>query len=120
MSFQEKSLWVLLPGHTLEVQPHQVVLFILAVVLLVVVQVIGHIVVVLLDRKTGTDERDRLISLKGTRNGAYLLAAGVFFALCAAVWVPGNFLFTHLLLAFWVLAQMLEIATQLYAYRRGV
>jgi drug/metabolite transporter (DMT)-like permease len=135
MSFQEKSLWVMLiglvlafggyfavvlPGHTLEVQPQQVVLFVVATIVLVIVQVVGQSIVAILDRKTSTDERDRLIALKGTRNGAYLLATGVFFALCAAVWVPGNFVFAHVLLAFWVLAQLLEIATQLYSYRRGV
>lgn len=135
MSFQEKSLWVLLvglvlafggyfavvlPNHTPEVQPSQVVLFVAATILLVVLQVVGQVVVAILDRRTGTDERDRLIALKGTRNGAYLLATGVFFALCAAVWVPGNFVFAHVLLAFWVLAQLLEIATQLYSYRRGI
>lgn len=135
MSFQEKSLWVLLvglvlafggyfavvlPNHTPEVQLSQVVLFVAATILLVVLQVVGQVVVAILDRRTGTDERDRLIALKGTLNGAYLLATGVFFALCAAVWVPGNFVFAHVLLAFWVLAQLLEVATQLYSYRRGI
>ena len=65
------------------------------------------------------DERDELIALKGSRNGAYVLAAGVFFALCAAVFIPGNFAFTHLLLGFWVLAQLVEIGSQLVMYRRG-
>ena len=135
MSFQEKSLWVMLvglvlafggyfsvvlPSHRPDVQPSQVALFVVATILLVVLQVVGQVVVAILDRRTGTDERDRLIALKGTRNGAYLLATGVFFALCAAVWVPGNFVFAHVLLAFWVLAQLLEVATQLYSYRRGI
>jgi hypothetical protein len=91
----------------------------LAVILLVVTQVAGHLVIAILDRRCRTDERDRLIALKGTRNGAFVLATGVFLALCAAVLTKGNFVFTHLLLAFWVLAQLAEIGSQLYLYRKG-
>jgi cytochrome b subunit of formate dehydrogenase len=135
LSFQQKSLWLMLvslvgafglyfgavlPSHALEIQPHQLVLFVLAVILMVILQVAGHIVIAIVDRRSETDERDRLISLKGTRYGSFVLASGVFFALCAAVLMPGNFVFTHVLLAFWVLAQLVEIGSQLYLYRRGV
>ena len=41
-------------------------------------------------------------------------------ALCAAVLTEGNFVFTHLLLGFWVLAQVVEIGAQLVLLRRGV
>lgn len=61
-----------------------------------------------------------MIALKGTRNGSFVLATGVFVALCAAVFTNGNFVFTHVLLGFWVLAQLVEIASQLHLYRRGV
>ena len=33
--------------------------------------------------------------------------------------IKGNFVFTHVLLGFWVLAQLVEIASQLVLYRRG-
>jgi hypothetical protein len=49
-----------------------------------------------------------------------VLATGVFLALCAAMVTQGNFVFTHLLLGFWVLAQLVEIGSQLYLYRRGI
>jgi hypothetical protein len=65
--------------------PQQTVLFVLAVVLLVMMQIAGHIVIAIVDWRTKTDERDRLIELKGTRNAAYVLATGVFLALCAAL-----------------------------------
>ncbi|MFZ2486643.1 MAG: hypothetical protein WAZ19_00860 [Anaerolineae bacterium] len=134
VTFQEKSLWVMLvgllaafgfyfatvlPGHAANVLPQQVVLFVLAVVFLVVIQIVGHALLAGLDRNTATDERDWLIALKGTRNGSYVLATGVFAALCAALLIPGNFVFTHILLAFWVLAQLVEIGSQLLLYRRG-
>lgn len=134
LSFQEKSLWLMfvslagvfgfyfvtvLPANGADVMPNQMVLFTVAVVMLVIMQIVGHAVIAIIDRRTQTDERDRLITLKGTRNAAYVLATGVFLALCAAMVTDGNFLFTHLLLGFWVLAQLVEIGSQLFLYRRG-
>jgi hypothetical protein len=134
LSFQEKSLWLMfvslvgvfgfyfvtvLPANGADVMPHQMVLFTVAVVMLVILQIAGHIVIAIVDRNTETDERDRLIGLKGTRNAAYVLATGVFLALCAAMVTDGNFLFTHLLLGFWVLAQLVEIGSQLFLYKQG-
>ena len=135
MSFQEKSLWLMfvslivafgfyfvqvLPAETIDVMPQQIGLFMLAVTLLVVVQIVGHIVIGMVDRRSDTDERDRLIGLKGTRNAAYVLATGVFFALSIAVFSDGNFVFTHVLLGFWVASQLVEIGSQLFLYQRGV
>jgi hypothetical protein len=134
LSFQEKILWLMfvslvgvfgvyfitvLPTAAVDVMPHQVVLFVLAVVMLVILQIAGHIVIAIVDRRTETDERDRLIGLKGARNASYVLATGVFLSLCAALLTKGNFLFTHVLLAFWVLAQLVEIGSQLFLYRHG-
>jgi Na+/melibiose symporter-like transporter len=135
LSFQEKSLWLMfvslvaafvfyfvtvLRTDAVDVMPQQVVLFVLAVVILVITQIIGHIVIAVVDRRTQTDERDRLIRLKGTRNASYVLATGVFLALSAALLTEGNFVFSHLLLGCWVLAQLVEIGSQLFLYRRGV
>ena len=134
LSFQEKSLWLMLislvgvfgfyfmtvlPTNTVNVMPNQVVFFVLAVVMLVIMQIVGHVVIAIVDRHTQTDERDRLIGLKGTRNASYVLATGVFLALCAALVTEGNFVFMHVLLGFWVLAQLVEIGSQLFLYRRG-
>ena len=134
LSFQEKSLWVMLvslvaafgcyfitvlPAQALNVMPHQVALFGMAVATLVAVQVVGHIVISAIDRRMETDERDRLIELKGTRNASWVLGTGVFLALCAALMTPGNFVFTHVLLGFWALSQLVEIGSQLVLHRRG-
>ena len=103
------------------VGPGEVALFVAVVLALVVVQVAGHVAFAIADRRTGTDERDRLIALKGSRNGGFVLACGVFFALCLAVAKPASsFAFTHLLLAFWVAAQLVETGTQIVLQRRGV
>jgi hypothetical protein len=134
LSFQEKSLWLMfisliggfglyfvavLPTDTANVLPQQVIFFGLAMVLLVITQVVGQSLIAIVDRRTDSDERDRLIALKATRNAAYVLATGVFLALCSALVTEGNFMFTHVLLGFWVLAQLVEIGSQLVLYRRG-
>ena len=144
LSFQEKSLWVMLaslvfgfgfyfanafgahaelaahaPGQSADLMAPYVGLFIAAVILLVVVSVAGHVVIALAERNPQTDERDRLIALKGTSYASYVLATGVFLALTAAVFTPGNFVFTHVLLAFWVLAELVAIGSQLVMHRRG-
>ncbi len=138
MTFQEKSLWTTLAGLLLasaayawfayttvlqvpaakDVLPHQAALFMLTTVLLVVVLVAGHVAIALFERRPGTDERDRWIALKGSRNGSYALACGVFLALCTAVVTEGNAIMAHVLLGSWMLAQAVEIVSQLALYRR--
>ena len=135
LSFQEKSLWLVMTSlvavfaiyfwlalktAAVDVGAAQAGLFIGAVVLLVIAQIVGHLLIVMVDRRDDTDERDRLIALKGERVGGYVLATGVFCALCTALVVPGNFAVAHVLLASWVIAQCVEIAAQLWYYRRGV
>lgn len=61
-----------------------------------------------------------MIELKGSRLSGWLLACGVFCALCVALLVPGNAAFVHVLLGFWVVSQILALASQLYFHRRGV
>lgn len=134
LTFEEKSLWVLLlgllgvygyyfsmvlPTDAVNVMPQHKVLFAVAVAYLVASQVVGHILIAIVDPRDETDERDRLIELKGTRVGSWVLAAGVFITLVVAVQTEGNFLFTHVLLGSWVLSQLVEIGSQLYLYRRG-
>jgi hypothetical protein len=135
MTFQEKSLWLIggslvmvfglyfwwvLPAPAVDVRPDQVALFGGMVALLVVLQVAGHTLIAIRERRTHTDERDRLIGLIGQRNGGFVLATGVFMSLCVAVFTSGNFLFTHVLLAFWVLAELTSVGTALWLYRHGV
>ncbi|HET7774106.1 MAG TPA: hypothetical protein VFK82_09800 [Burkholderiaceae bacterium] len=146
LSFKEKSLWLMLIsllvafglyfGKTLpehfalahSEQPERALWmtlahanrFALAVIVLVALSVVGHTLIALLDRRTTTDERDRLISLLGARNGGFVLATGVFFALVAAVHTHGNFIFAHVLMLGWVAAELVNIGTQLWLHRRGV
>ena len=103
------------------VGPGEVALFVAVVLALVVLQVAGFVMIAIADRRTRTDERDRLVALKGSRNGGFVLACGVFVALCLAVAYPAsNFAFTHVLLAFWVAAQLVDTGTQIVLQRTGV
>ena len=139
MTFQEKSQWVQLVGLLVafggyfqsawltilptpaakDILPHQAGLFMAATILLVVILVVGHIVVIIFDQDTETDERDRLIEFKGERWGSFVLASGVFISLCTAVVTEGNAIMAHVLLGFWVLAQIIDCAAQIIIYRRG-
>lgn len=138
MTFQEKSLWITLAGLLVtfggyfysayvtmlhmpaakDVMPHHGGLFMAATVMLVVILIAGHIVIALLDRRTEPDERDKSIELRAGQYGGFVLATGVFLALCTALVTEGNAVMAHVLLGFWVLAQSVEIAFQLVLYRR--
>lgn len=140
LTFREKSLWLLLlslvvafaiylatalSAPSANVAPVHVAAFIGMLVALVVIQVIGHAVMAIASHRElaaaiQSDERDVLIRLKSTQRAAYVLVVGVFCSLCLAVLVAGNFIFVHVLLTFWVLAQATEILSQLILYRRGV
>lgn len=133
-SFKQKSLWLVLtslvmvfgtyfgttlPGHGPMVGSEEIIRFAMAVIAVIVLQIIGHILITIVDRRTDPDERDQLIGLKGARNGNVVLAVGVFLSLSTAVLVEGNFAFTHVLLGFWIVSQIVEIVSQLIHYHRG-
>ena len=50
----------------------------------------------------------------------FVLATGVFLSLCVALMTEGNAIMAHVILGFWVVAQGVEIASQLVLYRRGI
>jgi hypothetical protein len=137
LSFREKSLWLtfiglliaytayfaaVLPGAEtqVDVRPAQLAMLSLAVVALAVLQIVGHAVFAIIDRRTASDERDRLIALRGARNGGFALSCAVALALAVALLRPGNFAFVHVLLAGWVVSQLVATGTELALQRRGV
>lgn len=136
-SFEEKSVWVqflslvlvlgayfvisgsLLARGVFTLVPY-VPLFAVAVVVLVIILIIGHALAAITGRAEPRDERDRLIGWRAESNSSWLLAAGVFAAICAliagieAVWIA------HLLLASLFASELLKLSLQILYYRRGV
>ncbi|MGL4835373.1 MAG: hypothetical protein ACRCXH_13245, partial [Shewanella sp.] len=109
----------MVPWRAMTVNAPMVLMFHIGVAALVAFAILGHLVIVLFDRRTESDERDRLIALKGAQVAGFVLASGVFLALWLAVISTGNFGFTQLLLAFWVLAQMTDYVVQIWQHRQG-
>jgi hypothetical protein len=111
-----------LPPVSPDVLPNQVVLFTVLLVPLILFFIVRAIVAVVTDRRSEVegDERDRLVELKGIRNGAYVLGTGTFAAIACALLADGNFWFLHVLFASLVISELVESAIQLCYYRRGV
>ncbi len=136
-SFEEKSVWIQLLSLFLVMGGYFVVaarmwdagvtpiaayvpLFAGAVVLLVVVQVAGHIVAAITSRQTGADERDRLIGWRAESNAAWILGVGVLLAIGGLAMSIDNLWVAHLLLAAMLLSELTKYALQLAYYRLGV
>ncbi|MEP7293451.1 MAG: hypothetical protein ABI835_16825 [Chloroflexota bacterium] len=66
-----------------------------------------------------TDERDRLIDLKGTRNSFYIFVAGFLLAMATLVLeMPPSAMFIMLICA-GVVSELVGDLSQFYFYRRG-
>jgi uncharacterized membrane protein HdeD (DUF308 family) len=136
-SFEEKSVWVQLISLALVVASYLIVagtmiangvmvlvpyvpVFAVAVVALVVVMAFGYIAAALSGKREKPDERDRQISWRAESNSSWVLASGVFFALCALVVQLQPVWVAHLLLSFWFASELLKLILQAVYYRRGV
>jgi hypothetical protein len=98
-------------------------LMIVAVVLLTVIVVIGHVVVAVArpaEASAGMDEREKLIGWRGQTVGGYVLAVGVFTAICLAMAEVPWFWIANVLAAMWVLAEVVAGLVKLALFRRGV
>ena len=136
-SFEEKSVWiqfvslmailgsyfaiaaVMLANGTTAIAPY-VLLFILAIVLIAVVNAAGHIIAVIVRRPEPRDERDRLIAWRAESNSGWVLAVGVCVAIGCLVISVGSVWIAHTLLLSLFVSQVVKYAFQLVYYRRGV
>lgn len=137
-SFEERCVWVqlvalvlglggyfasagpMLARGVMEMTPY-VAVFAVCLVLLIVVQIVGHIAAAILGgADEQTDERDRLIGWKAEARSSWVLGAGVFCAIGAlAFGVEAAWVANGLLLALFA-SEMLKLALQAVSYRRGV
>lgn len=136
-SFEEKSVWIQLVSTLLMLGgyfvfagslladgvvalPAYAALFTVAVVLLVVLLVVGHVVAAIASRPEGRDERDRLIEWRASSNAGWILATGVLSAVVLMVFRVEPVYVAHLLLLSLFLSQTLCFVLQIRYYRRGI
>jgi hypothetical protein len=110
-----------LPPAGPDITGEQIMLFAFMVVLLVVINIIGAIALVSLEKfkQPEDDERDRLIALKGNSIAGWVLVVGVVAGMHCAWFVPGNFWIMHVLLTSLVVSQLADSATRIFHYRMG-
>ena len=136
-SFEEKSAWVtlfalvgilgvyfvvaarMLSAGVTAILPF-VPVFSVAVVLLVVVLTAGHVVVAVVSRPDGRDERDRLISWRAEHNSSWVLGVGVVAAIFGLATPVERIWIAHGLLMALFISEVVNHGLRLYYYRRGV
>ncbi|MEM7199484.1 MAG: hypothetical protein AAF628_04410 [Planctomycetota bacterium] len=136
-SFEEKSVWIQLASLVLALGGYFYVagsmlgageralspfapLFVTAVVLMVVINIVGHVASAIASRPELRDERDRLIGWRAESASSWLLAIGIFAAISAMLCDFDNVWTAHVLLLALFFAELLRCVLQLLFYRRGV
>jgi MFS family permease len=136
-SFEEKSVWIQLIGTGVSLAAYLWVagvmyangvdrlaayaaVFGVAVVLMVIFLVIGHILAAVTGRAEKPDERDRVIGWRSESNSSWVLAAGVLVGIACMAASVDPVLVAHLLLLSLFAAQMLQYGLQILYYRRGM
>lgn len=136
-SFEEKSVWIQLTSITVGLGLYFIVagnmllngvnvlfafvpVFTFAVVLIVAVNVAGHIAAAVASRPDGRDERDRLIAWRAESNSSWILGVGVIAAIICLIASVGEVWVAHLLLLSLFVAEAAKDVMQLVYYRRGV
>jgi hypothetical protein len=87
-------------------------------VAMIIITSIAHIAVAIHHRPEATDERDRVVALRGSRNGYIILAVTTWSALLLIVGqMPAGNLFAIIMGGF-ALAELVRLGSQLIYYRR--
>jgi len=151
MSYKERSIWVSLVAlvyiwfnyfgeiNTLHLAQQLTVdavndLLFDVVILTIFLEIVLQIIIVIIDNKDANyneDERDKLITLHGSRYAYGLLSVGVFLAVFYTVFptlssyvfptidLPNAYKVMHLIIIFALAAEIVKFSTQIYYYRRG-
>ena len=136
-SYEEKSVWIKLlamaiafAGYLIiagtmrsagvDLLPPYAAVFAASVVVMVIIMVLGHLLAAITGRVEKRDERDRTIGWRAGSNSAWVLAAGIFTALCLMLASVSTLWVAHLLLISLYASQIMEYVLQLLYYRRGM
>ena len=94
-----------------------------SIVTRIIIQIIFHIGNAIATREEDvppTDERDKLIKLKATRNSYYAFTSGfVLSVMGLAIGMPVYWIFI-LFVVFGLIAEIIDNSSQIYYYRKGV
>jgi uncharacterized membrane protein len=94
-----------------------------SIVARIIIQIVFHIINAIATREENvpvTDERDKLISLKATRNSYYVFSSGFVLAVMSlAVGMPVYGIFIAFV-ATGLLAEIIDNGSQIYYYRKGI
>lgn len=95
----------------------------LSIVVRIIIQIVFHIINAIATREEKvpvTDERDKLISLKATRNSYYVFTSGFVLAVISlAIGMPVYGIFIAFV-ATGLLAELMDNGSQIYYYRKGI
>ncbi len=102
-------------------------IIVVAIIVNIIVQIITHIVLHILDKgvtceevdPSFTDERDKFIQLKATRNSYYVLMTGVALSMIAMGFGMQPLMMFNLLGFSLLVGEIIGYSSQLYFYRRG-
>lgn len=136
-SFEEKSVWVQFVGTTVALATYvwiaaamyvrgvdrleaYAAVFTVAVILMVVILIVGHILAAVVGKPEEPDERDRVIGWRSESNSSWVLAVGVLATLACMVGSVPEVLTAHVLLLSLFASQMMQYGFQILYYRRGM
>ena len=136
-SFEEKSVWIQLVGlvvglggylvaaglmlsNGVNALPAYVPVFTVAIILVVAINIAGHVVAAIVGRADEADERDRLIGCRAESRSSWILGVGVIGAITALILSVGAVWVAHLLLISLFGSELAKEVLQIVYYRRGV
>ena len=137
MSFEEKSVWIQLVGlvvglggylvsaglmlsNGVNALPGFVPVFVVAIILVVAINIAGHVVAAVVGRTDEADERDRLIGYRAESRSSWILGVGAIGAIVALILSVGGVWVAHLLLVSLFGAEVAKGVLQIVHYRRGI
>jgi ABC-type sugar transport system permease subunit len=94
--------------------------FVWLIVVLIVLNIVGHIFAAAFNKPENEDERDTLIELKATRIKAFILTSSMVITLLVSLKLQNEYITINLLLLFLVASEVIEKAIQLFYYRKGI
>ena len=136
-SFEEKSVWVqlaslvvglggylvvagLMLSNGVSALPPFVPVFAVAIILIVAINIAGHVVAAVTSRSHEADERDRLIGCRAESRLSWILGVGVIGAIMALTLSVGSVWVAHLLLISLFVSEAAKDVLQIVYYRRGI